>query len=202
MDSVLAGAGKPGAVASTAVARKRPYGTGHLYLRRNSRGGETWYGQIRVDGRRVKRALGPKRDSSTPDGLTQGEAEQKLRRLIDNDRPPPRERVSVAEAGELLIAHLATLGRKPSTLQNYESYLRIHLAPFFGKRPLDRITPGQIQRFIAVKIASGRSPKSVMNWVGFLHSIFAFAKRRDLASSNPCKLVDKPRVTSSDGRIR
>lgn len=40
-----------------------------------------------------------------------------------------------------------------------------------------------------------------MNHIGFLHSIFAFAERRELVSSNPCKLVDKPRVRDG-GRIR
>src|SRR6476469_1661159 len=39
----------------------RAYGSGSLWVRRNARGGETWYGQVRVDGRVVRRALGPKR---------------------------------------------------------------------------------------------------------------------------------------------
>jgi len=94
------------------------------------------------------------------------------------------------------------MGRKPSTLQNYESYLRIHLTPFFRRRPLHRISRQEVQSFVAEKIDAGLSPKSVMNYVGFLHSICAFAERRELVSSNPCKLVDKPRVSDGEGRIR
>lgn len=190
------------AVASLDVSRKRPYGSGGLFARTNRRGGETWYAQIWLEGRRVKRALGLKRQPGSSDGLTRAQAERKLRQLLDQAKPPPVERLTVEEAGSLLLTHLETMGRKLSTLENYESYLRVHLAPFFGRRPLDRITREQVQRFVTEKLESGRSPKSVMNYVGFLHSIFAFAERRELATSNPCKLVDKPKMTSGDGRIR
>ena len=196
------GAGIRRVVTYLSVARRRPYGTGSLSVRSSRRAGETWYAQIWLDGRRVKRALGPKRQPGSSDGLTRAQAERKLRQLLDQAKPPPAERLTVEEVGSLLLTHLEILGRKPSTLENYESYLRVHLVPFFGRRPLVGITREQVQRFVTEKIESGRSPKSVMNYVGFLHSIFAFAERRDLATSNPCKLVDKPRVTSGDGRIR
>ena len=40
---------------------KRSYGTGSLFVRANSRGEEAWYAQWRVDGKLVKKRLGPKR---------------------------------------------------------------------------------------------------------------------------------------------
>jgi hypothetical protein len=45
--------------------------------------------------------------------------------------------------------HLEGLGRKRSTLPGYESFLRVHLAPFFGDRPLARIEPKDVEAFIA-----------------------------------------------------
>jgi integrase len=101
-----------------------------------------------------------------------------------------------------MVAHLAQIGRKRSTLQNYDSCLRVHLGPFFGRRPLHRITREQVEAFIALKRGGGLAPKSILNYLGVLHSIFAFAERRGLVGANPCKLVDKPRAGAGEGRIR
>ena len=190
------------AVTAPRVSRRRAYGTGSLLAQPTARGGETWYGQFRIDGRLVKRALGPKRGPRTPDGLTRTQAERKLRQLIEATRPLPPERLTVGDGGERLVAHLAQLGRKRSTLLNYESCLRVHLVPFFGSRPLHRITSEQIESFIALKSRDGLAPKSIRNYLGILHSVFAFAERRGLVGANPCKLVDKPQVVIPNGRIR
>jgi integrase len=107
----------------------------------------------------------------------------------------------VAEAGERYITHLTALGRKRSTLQDYESTLRVHLAPRFGSMGLERIGPEHVEAFIATKRAEGRAPKSVLNYLGFLHSLFEHGQRRGWAAANPCKLVDKPRP-EGDGEIR
>jgi integrase len=184
------------------VSRRRAYGTGCLYVKTTSRGQETWYGQFRIGGRQVKRALGAKRAAGSADGLTRTQAERKLRQLIEATRPLPSERLTVAEAGRRLVAHLGERGRKRSTLMNYESCLRVHLVPFFGARPLHRITREHVDAFIALKARQGLAPKSVLNYLGVLHSVFAFAERRGLVAANPCNLVDKPRAAGAEARIR
>lgn len=184
------------------VSRRRAYGTGCLYVKTTSRRQETWYGQFRIAGRQVKRALGPKRAGGSANGLTRTQAERKLRQLIEATRPLPPERLTVEEAGCRLVAHLGERGRKRSTLMNYESCLRVHLVPFFGSRPLHRITREHIEAFIALKSRDGLAPKSILNYLGVLHSVFAFAERRGLVGANPCKLVDRPRADTGNGRIR
>jgi integrase len=184
------------------VSRRRAYGTGSLFTRTTARGEETWYGQFWLGGRQVRRALGPKRSPGSAEGLTRTQAERKLRQLIEVTRPLPPERLTVEEAGERLVAHLEQLGRKRSTLMNYESCLRVHLVPFFGSRPLHRISREQVEAFIAQKSRNGLAPKSILNYLGVLYSVFAFAERRGLVAANPCKLVDKPRATVCEGRIR
>jgi hypothetical protein len=116
---------------------RRSYGTGSLLVRVDSRGRESWYGQWRVDGRLTKRKLGPKRTDSA-DGLTKSAAERELRRLIEQaEREPRLEAVDMAEAARRWLSHLALMGRKRSTLMDYESAVRIHLVPFFGDREVD-----------------------------------------------------------------
>jgi hypothetical protein len=109
-------------------ARRRSYGSGSLFVRTDSAGRESWYGQWRIDGRQVKRRIGPRRSAGRADGLTTAQAERELRRLVaETAVAPTHERLTVAEVGARHLEHLAALGRKRSTLMDYESALRVHL---------------------------------------------------------------------------
>jgi hypothetical protein len=92
-----------------------------------------------VRGRLVKRSLGPVREPGSREGLTRTQAEARLRELILETKtapPPVTERLTVADAGDRRIKHLARSGRKPdTTLANYESDIRIHFAPHFADKP-------------------------------------------------------------------
>src|SRR4051794_25506905 len=103
---------------------RRSYGTGSLFTYRGS-----WYGQWRSDGRLVKRKIGPKRPPGTREGLTQAQAEKELRRQIDAVAPtaPVDAGITIQTAGDSLIAHLTSLQRKPTTITDYRSYLRVQL---------------------------------------------------------------------------
>jgi integrase len=67
---------------------------------------------------------------------------------------------------------------------------------------LHRITREHVEAFIALKINDGLAPKSVLNYLGILQAIFAFAERRGLVTGNVCKLVDKPQAAGGEARIR
>lgn len=180
---------------------RRPHGTGSLFVRVDSRGREAWYGQWRTGGRLVKRRIGPKRRPNTSEGLSKADAERELRRLIESVTVPV-EAIDVAEAGWRWLEHLEAIGRRRSTLMDYESAVRVHLVPFFGARPIAEITPDDVERFMALKRWEGRSPKSIRNWVGVLHSLLTYAERRDWIASNPCRKVDFPAIRERDADIR
>src|SRR3954454_5283523 len=182
---------------------RRSYGTGSLFVRTDARGRETWYGQWRVGARLIKRRIGPKREAASRDGLNKAQGERELRRLIDTHKASEVVRwLSVGEAGALYIDHLRRVGRKRSTLMDYESILRIHLSPFFGERTLGRIEPRDIEAFLAAESQTGRAPKSVRNYLGLLHSILTHAQKRGWCTDNPCKRVDGPRAEERDADIR
>lgn len=186
------------------VAR-RQHGQGSLFVRTDRPGRETWYAKVRVDGRQVKRALGPRRPPGTREGLTKTQAEAALSALVlelEDHSPPPAERHSVDEVARAYLAHLATRGRRRSTLGEYESFLRVHLVPFFGELAIDRIGREQVEAFAAQKLQEGKAPKSVSNYLGLLHSLFEFAKKRGWASANPCKEVELPRKAEADPDVR
>jgi integrase len=105
--------------------------------------------------------------------------------------------VDVAAAGAHYIAHRRALGRKKSTLEDYESTVRVHLVPFFGERPLREIDVPLVESFIFTKLDEGKAPKSIRNYVGLLHSILDHGLKRGWCQSNPVAAVDKPRADAN-----
>jgi integrase len=136
--------------------------------------------------------------------LTRTQAEAELRRLIDSidQATVQRQSVTIEEVGVLFLANLRAKGRKLATLEVYSSTIRVHLAPFFAARTLDRIGRREIEAFIAHMSRTGRSPKTTRNALGILHSIFEYARREGWVTANPCTLVDKPRAAEGDPDIR
>jgi integrase len=93
--------------------------------------------------------------------------------------------------------------RKRTTIQDYRGYLRRHLVPFFGPRPLDKIDRAYVEGYLLRKKQDGLSSKTIQNQLNFLHGIFAFAIKRGWATANPVALVDRPRSPrSAHRRIR
>jgi integrase len=112
------------------------------------------------------------------------------------------ERVTVQEAGNLLVEHVRAKGRKRATVETYSSTIRVQLAPFFAGKTLDRIGRREIEAFVVHMRRTGRSPKTTLNALGILHSIFEYARREGWVTSNPCTLVEKPRASQADPDIR
>lgn len=194
----------PSKLTSTKSATRRPRGTGGLLVKRDSSGRETWYGKWRVGTVQVKRRVGPKRIPSTRDGLTRTQAEAELRRLIGSADTATlqRERVTIEGVGALLVELRRVQGRKRTTIEAYDSMIRIHLVPFFAGRTLDRIGRREVQGLITHMTKTGSSAKTTRNALGILHSIFEYARREGWVAANPCTLVDKPRVGDGDADIR
>ncbi len=85
---------------------------------------------------------------------------------------------------------------------DYESALRVHLAPYFGTRAIDSLTAEDVECFIAATRRQGSAPKSVRNYAGVLHGICSFAVKRGWAKVNPCAAVELPRASESDPDVR
>ncbi len=196
MVPISAGA-KGGCSRHSLVVGRRSYGTGRLFVRADGNRRETWYGSWRVGGTRVKRRIGPKRRPGTSDGLTRAQAEAQLRHRIATETVVAgAQRRTVSEAGELYLEHLEhVMEGKRTTLQDYRGYLRRHLAPFFGGRPLDKIDRARVESYLKTKKQDGLSSKTAKNHLNFLHGIFAFSIKRELATANPVALVDRPRAS-------
>ena len=170
---------------------RRSYGTGTLYVKAGA-----YYGRWRIGDRRVNRRLGPVRQPGSREGLTRAQAEAQLRRQTEQVTVATSfERVTVADAGERLASQQEIRGRKPATIEATRSAVRVHLAPYFGERALDRIDTRQVEQFIASMLRSGLAAKSVRNYLAVLGSIFELAIKRGWATENPVKRAEKPEIT-------
>ena len=181
----------------------RARGTGSLIVRRDKTGREVYYGKWWVRDRQVMKKLGVKRWDGSREGLTSAQANRELqRRILEGGHGgPPVERLTVSEVGERYVRQLEGRGLKRSTVEDYRSTLRVHLAPFF-RGPIEKVEESDIEAFMAAKAAEKKAPKSVRNHLAFLHSIFAYAEKKGWAHDNPVKRVEGPRAGGGDPDIR
>lgn len=80
-------------------------------------------------------------------------------------------------------------GRKPSTVKDYRNVLRSRLLPTFGERPIDSITPADIEHWR--HSLEGLSNRSKNELLIQLHGIFRRAQQVYGLESNPLALVEK-----------
>lgn len=66
--------------------------------------------------------------------------------------------------GDLLWQWLAGVAKhnvRPTTLEDYEGTIRVHLLPELGNVPAQRLTAARVQAFYAAKLDAGASPRTV-----------------------------------------
>ena len=172
---------------------KRPNGAGELHIKHGS-----YYGRwVTPAGGKTNRKIGPVRTPGTNQGLTRTQAEKRLRELMGTIQTTTDPTRTVQTAGRALLERLEARGSAKSHIESVESHLRVHLVPFFGDKPLDRIDEDDVTRFAARLRRSGRAPKTVRNVASTLHSVFELARRRRWVASNPCTLADLPAPTQT-----
>ena len=187
-------------MSTTQTKARRAYGTGTLQIVGRSWIG-SWYGP---DGRRVRRKVGDVRAEGRADGLTKAQAERALRRMRELDSPrsvPDAKRVTIEEAGREFCQRLEFKGRRKSHRLTVASDLRNHIGPFFAGKPLDRIRPEDIERYVAAKRKT-LAIKTIRNHVNTMHSIFDLGLRKGWCHLNPVKHADRPTVMTTETRIQ
>jgi integrase len=183
---------------ATSSTPRRSYGTGSIRERSGA-----FYGRWRIGDEQFERRIGPVRSTATPDGLTRKQAETRLRELMAETIAPVDRQLTFEVAGAHYLRHLEqVMQRKRTTIQDYRIMLRRHLGPFFAKRPLGAIEPGDIGDYIASKRRAGLAMKTVTNHLQFAHGVFAFSLRRGWAPTNPVAMADRPPAEPVDPDIR
>ena len=204
---------------SGSTTAKRSYGSGSL-LERPDRPGY-WYGQWWLDGRRVKRRLGPIKSKDRPEGLTRRQAEAALREAMqtvaaENVRSLRSEKRSTGKLiAEVLDAYLAdhTDIKQHTTAHDYRRTCRNWFEPFFGDLTVDKITADDVRALKAHMLSTrlrnhgqapgaGLAPKSVRNHLALLSTLLLYAVDRGWAEKNVAARVPRPGDGGEEAGLR
>jgi integrase len=82
--------------------------------------------------------------------------------------------------------------RSPTTLAATDNRLRRHVRPWFGDRPIERISPAEVRRWQA-QLAAKVSRESLLACRSILHRILQFAEDEGAIQRNPVRKVPPPK---------
>lgn len=92
------------------------------------------------------------------------------------------------EIAEEFLRSRKAMGVRPRTYVQYESYLRV-LGEEFDDEPISQITRSDLEDFFT---ESEWSPRTRLNYMVTLSTIFGFAQDRDYCPSNPAAKIERP----------
>ncbi|MBA3025249.1 MAG: site-specific integrase [Sulfurimonas sp.] len=88
---------------------------------------------------------------------------------------------------------LHSKSRKATTTYDYETSIRLHISPTFGKKRLDKIKPSDIQLW-QNKLLDTLKPRRVRNVRATFNTIFDDAIRDEIIDKNPISKVKVPKL--------
>lgn len=113
--------------------------------------------------------------------------------------------MSTITFGELTSTWLDQVARvtlKKSGFKSYEAMCRLHLVPAFGDKLIDAITSSEVQGYVADRVRSGSSERTVSNERHVMKRLMAYAVERGFVEANPVTPVASPRQEPAATRVR
>jgi integrase len=167
------------------MAKRRGNQEGSLTLRKDG----LWAARISHEGKRV-----------AVYGKTKQEATAKLRALQrkqDDNLPLATSQMPLAD---YLTQWLETIEYqvRPKTLLDYESSIRVHIAPRLGKIRLGKLDSQHIENAWRDMLKAGKSASVVQYAHLRLSKALNDAMKRQLIYRNPCQAVSPPKQTSKE----
>lgn len=158
--------------------------------------GISWYATVElppdpVTGKRRQKRL------SAP---TKRALEERIREVLnqaDNRALVGYDRITVAEFTRRWLESVEPNPR-PSTFRRYQDIMNGHVLPLIGHIKLVKLSPLDIQRLYADRIASGLSSTTVHLLHVVLHRTLKQAVRWGMVPRNVTEMVDPPRRTSPE----
>lgn len=142
-----------------------------------------------------------KRDRRTVYGRTKEEVAAKLADLrvkaARGELPAPNRTTLGAYLREWLGTHRNSGGRdgqglRPNTYRAYEGVIRLHIAPVLGEKPVQKVTPGDLERLYRAMLNKGLGTRMAEMAHVVLHTAFEAAVKKGLLARNPCDQLPNP----------
>ncbi len=144
-----------------------------------------------------------------PDTMTEAQAKKEATKqamLFENECSQGMQDASIKfqKFAEQWIEEYAKLNHRSSTLQR-DMQIASRVFPALGYMHLDKISSRDIQRFINSLAQNGvnkntggaLSRKTITHHLSFISSVFEYAIKMDMLTSNPCKRVTIPKYDAN-----
>jgi integrase len=128
---------------------------------------------------------------------TKKEAEAELHRLMSEQDRGMIYQAAKSTTAEWLshwLDNIVVRNVQPTTLQSYRSYVKTHLIPSIGHIKVRNLRPEQIEKMLTDIVEKGRTANTARHAFVALQKALGDAEKRGVVASNPCRLVDAPRV--------
>jgi integrase len=112
---------------------------------------------------------------------------------------PMSATLTVAAAGDKWIGHCEQVELEPTTIDQYQQHLRLHIKPFIGHLRLPEVTVPTVVEFQKVLHAKARSAAMVRGVTGSLRAIFATAQEHGYVNQNPVSALSHRRRRRGNG---
>lgn len=169
---------------------------GSITKRTGKLGGTTWYGRYDyldpATGKRVhKRVSAPTRKAC--EALIRDAIQR-----VETGKASLDDKITVREylVDRWLPSIAATV--RPATARRYADIVKNHTIPIIGGIRLAKLTPLDLQRLYADRLATGLSPTTVHHQHAVLHRALGQAVRMRVLDRNVADLVDAPRRAKPD----
>ncbi|MPZ99500.1 MAG: tyrosine-type recombinase/integrase [Dehalococcoidia bacterium] len=174
--------------------KRRAQGEGGLYQRADGRWEATLHLGWGPDGKRLRRKVVAKTKAEAASRIAQ------VRREVDAGLNPQAGKLTVGAWLDTWLRDEAAPTVRPRTLVQYQTIVRLHLRPALGHIKLRALTPSQIRKYEADKVAGGLSPRSVQNHHIVLRRALEVATRYQYVDRNVARLVSAPRAERHESR--
>ena len=176
--------------------------SGHVFRREGARG-PVWYAKYRLpDGRQRQRRIGPawtSRGRPQVGCFTKRTAQAWLSDVLEQARRGTlagmvKTGATFADAADEYLNWLERdRERKPSTMRDYRSIVRVHLLPSFANLAIEDVTVEAVERF-ASGLASRRemTNRTRQKILTVLHGVMRRAQRVWKLPRNPVSAIEKP----------
>lgn len=139
--------------------------------------------------RRTRRVHGKRRDAENARADMLLEARQVV---------TSRRDMKVGDLLDRWLAHLDTIGRRPSTTYGYRNIIERTLRPALGPVRIDRLTTLDLDRLYAALKARGQAPATIRQAHAIIRAALHQAQRWGLVRDNVAELASPPPIGQRD----
>jgi integrase len=143
---------------------------------------------IWINGKAIKSPVFPRKSD-----CKQWKAEQKAKKvelILYGDKIKLLEKMSLAQYSQKWLKSKEAQGVARASYRNYETFLRVHILPFFGDKELRQIQKADVEEFV-IHLRKDHNPKGTNIILTMLKSMFKSAIDDGYLIKSPCELIKK-----------